>query len=104
VGARPKFSYVRSKPYLRFVASFECFACRIQGQSQAAHSNQAKHGKGKSIKASDEFCFPLCIRHHAEHDQCLEMTKAERDEIEDRYITEMLARANARGWVNGRKK
>jgi len=25
-----------------------------------AHSNQAKHGKGRGIKASDEFCASLC--------------------------------------------
>lgn len=104
MGSRLKFQYLRSESYRRFVASFECFACRIQGQSQACHSNQSRHGKGKSIKASDEFIFPLCIRHHREHDQCLDMTKEERDEIEERYIVEMQARANAHGWINGQRR
>jgi hypothetical protein len=101
LGARPKFVYVRSESYRRFVASQACFACGIEGQSQACHSNQAKHGKGRSIKASDMFTWPLCVRHHREHDQCLEMTKAERDAIEDEYIQRM--QTLAAGWVGGKK-
>jgi hypothetical protein len=103
LGARPKFSYVRSEPYRRYVASQACFACGIEGQSQACHSNQAKHGKGGSIKASDVFTWPLCVRHHREHDQCLEMTKAERDSIEDEYIQRMQTLAAEAGWVGGKK-
>jgi hypothetical protein len=101
MGARPKYVYVRSEPYRRFVASQACFACGIEGQSQACHSNQAKHGKGRSIKASDVFTWPLCVRHHREHDQCLEMTKAERDAIEDEYIQRM--QTLAAGWVGGKR-
>jgi hypothetical protein len=35
----------------------------------AAHSNQAKHGKGRSIKASDVFVASLCHHCHFEIDQ-----------------------------------
>ena len=104
MGARPKFTYVRSEPYRRFVASFPCFACGIEGHSQAAHSNQSRHGKGGSVKASDEFTFPLCIPHgdhqgcHTLHDLCIDMTKAERREKEDRYIERMRAFAERDGW------
>jgi hypothetical protein len=103
MGARPKFDYLRSQAYLRYVATQACFACGIEGQSNACHSNQAKHGKGRSIKASDAFTWPLCIRHHREHDQCLEMTKAERDALEDAYIERMLELALFDGWLDGRR-
>jgi hypothetical protein len=94
----PKTIYFRSEDYRRYVASFPCFACGIEGMTQAAHSNQSKHGKGKSVKASDKYIFPLCFDHHAQHDLCWEMTRAERNEIEDAYIEKMLAFAHRDGW------
>jgi len=105
----PKFRYWRSKSYLRWVASLPCVACGIEGYSQAAHSNQAKHGKGKSVKASDEFTFPLCAPHgghmgcHQMHDLAIGWTKAERDETEDRYIARTWADAQAHGWHEKRE-
>jgi hypothetical protein len=109
LGARPKFAYVRSEPYRRYVASQACFACGIEGFSQAAHPNQAKYGKGRGIKASDSYCFPLCGPHglsagcHFELDVALDMTKAERDAIEDEYIQRMQTLAADAGWVGGKK-
>ncbi len=103
VGARPKFPYVRSESYRRFVASLPCFACGIENRSQACHPNQARYGKGKGIKASDAFVFPLCIMHHAMHDTCFEMTKAERDEVEDSYVERMQLIAAESGWKDGKK-
>jgi hypothetical protein len=106
LGARPKYVYVRSEPYRRYVASQACFACGIEGFSQAAHPNQAKYGKGRGIKASDAFCFPLCGPHgassgcHFQLDLSIDMTKAERDSIEDEYIQRM--QAIAAGWVGGK--
>jgi hypothetical protein len=110
MGARPKAIYVRSESYRRYVASQACFACGIEGFSQAAHPNQAKYGKGKGIKASDAFCFPLCgPRHrllgcHSQLDLCMDMTKAERDSIEDEYIQRMQTLAAEAGWTNGIKE
>jgi hypothetical protein len=103
MGARPKFAYVRSTGYLRFVASQPCFVCGLEGQTQAAHSNQAKHGKGRSVKASDVYTFPLCFQHHAMHDMCWEMTKAERDALEDQYVSRMQAIAADAGWIEGQR-
>jgi len=45
-------------------------ACGIQdGTVVAAHSNQSKHGKGRGIKASDQYVAALCHRCHFEVDQ-----------------------------------
>ena len=100
----PKFVYLRSASYREFVARQPCFACGIAGLSNACHPNSAKYGKGRSVKAGDQFCWPLCVAHglhqgcHALHDLCLDMTKAERDELEDRYVERMqrLAREHGR--------
>jgi len=67
--ARPKFNYFRSKQHLKNVASLPCQNCYIEGQTQAAHSNLAEHGKGRSIKASDEYVAALCQKCHYELDQ-----------------------------------
>lgn len=99
----PKFQYLRSKPYRRYVASKACFGCGIEDWSQAAHPNQSKYGKGGRIKAGDQFCFPLCAPRygllgcHQQLDLCIDMTKDERDEMEDRYVERMQAMAIADG-------
>ena len=100
----PKFRYWRSVDYRRWVASLPCASCGIEGYSQAAHSNQAKHGKGRSIKASDEFMFPLCCAHgrhqgcHSMHDLRIGLTKAESDAFEDDAIAKTWAKAGEAGW------
>jgi hypothetical protein len=100
----PKVPVFRSEPYRRFVSGFACFACGVERHSQCAHSNQSKHGKAGSRKASDVFTWPLCadwvgkIGCHTAHDLCLEMSKAERDAIEDRYIERMHLKAAHAGW------
>lgn len=103
MNARPKFDYLRSEAYRRFVAAQPCLVCKLEGHTQAAHPNSAKYGKGRSIKASDAFVFPLCFAHHAMHDMCYEMTKAERDDLEDSYVARMQALAFSAGWLDGRK-
>ena len=47
---------VRSEAYRRTVASLACFACGIQGHSQAAHLPP----DGKGLKQCDLLTFPLC--------------------------------------------
>lgn len=76
--ARPKFNYFRSKKHLKNVASLACQHCGLEGYTQAAHSNQIKHGKSKGIKASDEFTAALCLKHHYELDQGKNLSKEER--------------------------
>ena len=65
----PKFDYVRSPALLKAVSELDCMHCGRSGQTQAAHSNQAKHGKGRGIKASDIYVAALCFECHAALDQ-----------------------------------
>lgn len=91
---------VRSPAYLRFVASHPCFACGVEGFSQAAHANK---GKGLSLKVSDLQTFPLCVPHwglpgcHFLLDNTVDMTREERRETEARYVERMQAIARAAG-------
>jgi hypothetical protein len=73
-----KFPYFRSKKHLKNVASLPCQVCGLEGSTQAAHSNQSKHGKGRGIKASDEYTAALCFKHHFLIDQGSSLTKEER--------------------------
>ena len=100
--ARPKAEQVRDEAYRRFVAGLPCFACGVQGYSQAAHPDQ---GRGLGQKASDRDTFPLCCTRpmvpgcHAEHDQLIGMTLAERRAREADYIARMAPIAAAAGWT-----
>lgn len=47
------------------------------------HSNQLQHGKGKGIKAHDIYTVPGCRACHAEIDQGMRFTKAEKFGIWD---------------------
>ena len=80
----PKFQYVRSKKLLQACREIPCQVCGVaDGTVVAAHSNQLRHGKGRSIKASDVFVAAMCHRHHAEVDQGHSLSKAEKVEIWD---------------------
>ena len=79
--ACPKFTYVRSKPLLKAVADLPCQHCGREGYTQAAHSNESVHGKGKSIKASDVFTAALCCTCHAALDQGSHLTREQRQEL-----------------------
>ena len=76
--ARPKHQYVRSKKLMEAYRKIPCQNCYIEGQTQAAHSNWAEHGKGRGIKASDEFTAALCQKCHTELDQGARLTKDQR--------------------------
>ena len=73
-----KFNYFRNKQHLKNVASLPCQYCFTEGQTQAAHSNQLIHGKGRGIKASDEYTAALCQACHYEIDQGKDLSKEER--------------------------
>ena len=77
----PKFNYFRSKKHLKNVASLRCMHCGADGYTQAAHSNQLIHGKGRGIKASDEFTAALCLRCHYELDQGSVLSKEDRQKL-----------------------
>lgn len=97
----PKTPVFRSEKYRRFVASFPCFSCHIEGQSQCAHANS---GRGLGQKASDLDTFPLCAVRpghmgcHQLFDLLIEMTLDERRELEKVYIERMRAIALDAGW------
>jgi hypothetical protein len=74
----PKFNYYRNKKHLKNVASLPCQVCYVEDQTQAAHSNWAEHGKGRGIKASDEFTAALCQTCHAELDSGARLSKEQR--------------------------
>ena len=59
---------MRDAKRLAAIRKLPCIRCG-NPHSQAAHSNSAKHGKGRSIKASDAFVIPLCFKCHAAFDR-----------------------------------
>ena len=74
-----KTQYVRSKRLLEVVSSLQCQHCGHY-QSQACHSNW-HGGKGRGIKASDNYVAALCQTCHHEVDQGHRLTKEERQEM-----------------------
>lgn len=81
---QPKFEYVRSKPLLIACREIPCQHCGIaDGTVVAAHSNQSRHGKGRSVKASDVFVASLCHKCHSDLDQGSGMTRNEREAMWD---------------------
>ena len=59
---------MRDAKRLAAIRKLPCIRCG-NPNSQVAHSNSAKHGKGRSIKASDEFTISLCFKCHAAFDR-----------------------------------
>ena len=59
---------MRNPKRLAEIRQLPCVRCGNQ-DSQAAHSNSAKHGKGRGIKADDLFTVPLCHSCHSQFDQ-----------------------------------
>ena len=59
---------MRDSKRLAAIRKLPCIRCG-NPDSQAAHSNSAKHGKGRGIKASDLFVIPLCAICHAAFDR-----------------------------------
>ena len=53
---------------LNLIRTLSCCQCYAPPPSQAAHSNWHEHGKGKGIKADDEYTIPLCIFCHQKFD------------------------------------
>ena len=88
----------RSQLRLQAIRGLPCVRCG-HPKSQAAHSNFGAHGKGKGIKASDEYTIPLCYDCHWWFDQYRDM---DREESYDWFIdalartTRMLSAGNGR--------
>ena len=82
---------MRDAKRLAAVRLLPCVKCG-QSPSQAAHSNSAKHGKGRGIKASDAFVIPLCAICHAAFDRFELGNRAESEAMFERWLvkTELM--------------
>ena len=76
---------MRSPKRLAEIRKLPCVRCG-NPNSQAAHSNSAKHGKGRSIKASDAFVIPLCQSCHAAFDRFELGNRAESEAMFDQWL------------------
>ena len=59
---------MRSPKRLAEIRKLPCVRCG-NPNSQAAHSNSSRDGKGRGIKSSDLFVIPLCTICHAAFDR-----------------------------------
>lgn len=84
---------MRNPKRLAEIRKLPCVRCG-QAPSQAAHSNSAKHGKGRGIKASDLFVIPLCVTCHAAFDRFELGNRAESEAMFEKWLvkTELMMR------------
>lgn len=75
----PKTGYVRSEALREAYRLIPCQHCgKDDGTVCCAHSNHGQHGKGKSIKASDDCAASLCSTCHELLDSLKTLSRAER--------------------------
>ncbi|HOU64476.1 MAG TPA: hypothetical protein PK861_00390 [Thermomonas sp.] len=102
----PKREYVRDerlRDMCRAMACQHCYGatCGNVGVTWA-HSNQGRHGKGKNIKASDQFVAAMGTACHAELDQGKTHTQAQKVAIWERAHARTVALALQLGtWPAG---
>ena len=86
---------MRDSKRLAEIRKLPCVRCG-NPHSQAAHSNSAKHGKGRSIKSSDQFTIPLCATCHAAFDRFELGNRAESEAMFEKWLvkTELMMRRN----------
>ena len=82
---------MRDAKRLAEVRKLPCVKCG-QSPSQAAHSNSAKHGKGRSIKSSDQYTIPLCFSCHHKFDTFQLGNRAESEAMFEKWLvkTELM--------------
>jgi hypothetical protein len=72
----------RNKKLLELAREVPCQNCGISdGTVVAAHSNQMRDGKGRSLKADDYRIASLCYRCHYKIDQGHQLSREERLEL-----------------------
>ena len=76
---------MRSPKRLAEIRKLPCIRCG-NPNSQAAHSNSAKHGKGRGIKSSDLFVIPLCAICHAAFDRFELGSRAESEAMFEKWL------------------
>ena len=76
---------MRDAKRLAAIRKLPCIRCG-NPHSQAAHSNSAKHGKGRGIKASDQFTVCLCHSCHHKFDTFQLGNRAESEAMFDQWL------------------
>ena len=76
---------MRDAKRLAAVRKLPCVKCG-NPYSQAAHSNSAKHGKGRGVKASDQFTVCLCHSCHFQFDTFQLGSRAESEVMFDQWL------------------
>ncbi len=76
---------MRDAKRLAAVRLLPCVKCG-HPDSQAAHSNSAKHGKGRSIKSSGQYTIPLCFSCHHKFDTFQLGSRAESEAMFDQWL------------------
>ena len=86
---------MRSPRQLAEIRKLPCVRCG-NPNSQAAHSNSAKHGKGRGIKSSDLFVIPLCFKCHAAFDRFELGNREQSEAMFEKWLvkTELMMRKN----------
>lgn len=86
---------MRDRNRLAAIRKLPCVRCG-KPNSQAAHSNSSKHGKGRSIKASDAFVIPLCVICHSAFDRFELGNRAESEAMFEKWLVkaELMMRRN----------
>ena len=82
---------MRSRKRLAEIRKLPCVRCG-NPNSQAAHSNSAKHGKGRGIKADDSKTIPMCHSCHFKFDTFQLGNRAESEAKFEKWLvkTELL--------------
>lgn len=82
---------MRSPKRLAEIRKLPCVRCG-NPNSQAAHSNSAKYGKGRGIKSSDAFTVPLCAICHAAFDRFELGSRVESEAMFEKWLvkTELM--------------
>ena len=79
---------MRSPRRLAEIRKLPCIRCG-NPNSQAAHSNSARHGKGRGIKSSDQYAIPLCFKCHAAFDRFELGNRAESEAMFDQWLVKV---------------
>ena len=76
---------MRDSKRLAAIRRLPCIRCG-NPNSQAAHSNSSRDGKGRGIKADDSKTIPLCFKCHAAFDRFELGSRAESEAMFDQWL------------------
>ena len=82
---------MRDSKRLAAIRKLPCIRCG-NPDSQAAHSNSSRDGKGRGIKADDSKTIPLCFKCHAAFDRFELGNRAESEAMFEKWLvkTELM--------------